>query len=408
MDSTKYLLVGGGVASSEAVKQIRRLDEQGAIVLVSDEPHVPYNRPPLSKEYLRGEEEQANLLFSPASFYDEQRVETLLGARAEGLDPAAATVTLANGRSLRYEKLLIATGGSPIKLPLPGADLPGIHYLRTMEDSEAIGREAAQGKTAVVVGGGFIGLEVAASLTQKGVAVTVVEAAPRIWPRFADETLAGFVQGYCEERGVSFKIGHAVEGFEGDARVAAVRVQDEGAVPCDFAVVGVGIRPNVQLAQAGGLAVDNGIVVDELMHASHPNVFAAGDVANYFDPVFGKRRRVEHWGHAEYSGQVAGMNIAGQEMKYDLLTYVWSDMFDLHLEFAGDEDEHDEISVRGSMEERSFTLLYLKKGLLRAYFSVNTPAKEFPVLQRLIKRKKDLSAETANLRDPSFNLRGLL
>ena len=408
MESTKYLLIGGGLACAEAAKQIRRLDERGGITMVSDEPNLPYNRPPLSKGFLRGEEEHEGLLVSNESDYREQGIETLLVVRAEGLDPAAALVSMSDGRDIRYEKLLIATGGSPVKLALPGADLPGIHYLRTLEDSRAIAAEAAPGKRAVIVGAGFIGLEVAASLTQLGVEVTVVEAMPRIWPRFADEKLASVIQGLCEERGVSFRLGQGVNGFGGDDRVSSVAIGEGDNLACDFACVGVGIRPNVQLAQAGGLDLDNGVVVDEFMHASHPNVFAAGDVANYFDPVFGKRRRVEHWGHAEYSGQVAGMNMAGEEMKYDLLTYVWSDIFDLHLEFAGDEAEHDEALVRGSVEERSFTQLYLKQGLLRAYFSINTPAKEFPILQRLIKRKKDVSGSAAELQDPEFNLRTLL
>ena len=177
---------------------------------------------------------------------------------------------------------------------------------------------------------------------------------------------------------------------------------------CDLAVVGVGIRPNTALAEGAGLAVDNGIVVDEHMRASAPNVFAAGDVANYPDPIFEKRRRVEHWGHAEYSGQVAGANMAGEEMRYDLLTYVWSDIFDLHLEAAGDEGESDTSVVRGDMDAGSFTVLYLKENRMTAYFSVNTPAREFPVFQRLIRRKKDLTGRLDDLRDPGFNARELL
>ncbi|MEE9286381.1 MAG: FAD-dependent oxidoreductase, partial [Dehalococcoidia bacterium] len=324
MKSTQFLLVGGGLASAEAMKQIKRLDEKADVTLVADEPHLPYNRPPLSKEYLRGEEQREKIFVAPDAFYDQQGVQRLLGVAAEGLDPAQATVSLSNGESLHYEKLLIATGGSPMRLNVPGAEQQGVYYLRTVGDSEAIGAEAGPGRRAVVVGAGFIGLEVAASLTQKGVKVTVVEALPRVWPRFAGEGLADFVQAYCQERGVTFHTGDAVEELRGDGRVASVRTRSGRELPCDFVCVGIGIRPRVELAVAGGLETENGIVVDQHMHTSHPNIYAAGDVVNYPDPVFGKRRRVEHWGHAEYTGQVAGMNMAGEERPYDLLTYIWS------------------------------------------------------------------------------------
>ncbi len=403
----EYLLIGGGLASSEAVKQIRALDETGSIVLVSEEPHLPYDRPPLTKEYLRGETERDSLLYADARFFEEGRIQTVLGVRVESLDLAAKAASLSNGNTVSFEKALIATGGRPIRLPLSGEDKEGVHYLRTMDDAEAIGGEARSGKRAVLIGAGFIGLEAAASLTQRGVHVTVIESLPHIWPRFADEALAAHFQDYCEARGVTFLVNDSVGRIEGGARASSVVTSSGREVPCDLICVAVGIRPNVELAEAAGLAVDNGVTVDEGMRTSHPDVYAAGDIVNYPDPVFG-RRRVEHWGHAEYGGQVAGKNMAGGDAKYDLLSYVWSDIFDLHLEFAGDESEHDSTVVRGSMEQGSFTVLYLKDGLLRAYFAVNTEAREFPVFQRLIRRKKDLSGLIDQLQDTSVNLRGLL
>ena len=408
MNSTKYLLVGGGVASNEAVKQIRGLDATSPVTLVSDEAHLPYNRPPLSKEFLRGEEERVNLFFSPEEFYRENQVETLLGVRAESLDLGARAVALSNGDSVTFEKLLIATGGSPIRLPLPGADRKGVYYLRTVDDSEAIAREAAPGRRAVVIGAGFIGIEVAASLTQKGVQVSVIEALPHIWPRFADETLAAYFQSYYQGKGVTFSTSETVERIEGGERPSSATTSSGREIPCDFVCIAVGIRPNVELAEAAGLKVDNGVVVDEGMRTSHPDVYAAGDVANYPDPVFEKRRRVEHWGQAEYMGQVAGRGMAGGEAKYDLLSYVWSDIFDLHVEFAGDETERDQTVIRGRLEENSFAALYLKEGRLRAYFAVNADDKEFPVFQRFIRRKKDLSGLIGQLEDTSVNLRSLL
>ncbi len=407
MPTVKYLLIGGGLASAEAAKQIRRVDADGSIALVSDEAVLPYNRPPLSKEYLRGEAEEA-LEFASAADYAELRVTTVLGSAVTSLDAAASTASLDNGEVYSFEQALLATGGSPIRLPVPGADLAGVYYLRDAGDADAIGAAAKEAKRAVVVGAGFIGLETAASLRQMGLDVTVIEMTDAIWPRFADTNLAAHVQKLSEARGVEFLMSSPVEGFEGSGGSVSAVLTGGTSVACDLAVVGVGIRPSTELAEGAGIAVDNGIVVDEQMRTSAPNVFAAGDVANYPDPIFEKRRRVEHWGHAEYSGQVAGANMAGEEMRYDLLTYVWSDIFDLHLEAAGDEGESDTSVVRGDIDSGSFTVLYLKENLMTAYFSANTPAREFPVFQRLIRRKKDLTGRLDDLRNPEFNVRELL
>ncbi|MBI3455354.1 MAG: FAD-dependent oxidoreductase [Candidatus Rokubacteria bacterium] len=407
MKSTKYLLIGGGLASSQAAKQLRALDPQGRVTLVGEEPYVPYDRPPLSKEFLRGEKAKAELFFDPEGSLREQGIDLVLRVAVRGLGLARKTATLANGDRIAFEKALIATGGRPVRLPLPGGARPGVYYLRTLEDSAAIAAEAEPGKRAVLVGAGFIGMEVAASLTQREVQVTVIEALSHIWARFADPTLAGFFQAYCTQRGVTFHTNEMVTEIRGHDRPVSVLTRSGKELPCDFVCIAVGIVPNVELAQEAGLAVDNGVLVNEYLQSSHEDVYAAGDVANYLDPVVGKRRRVEHWGHAEYCGQLAGQNMAGARNPYDLLTYVWSDIFDLHLEFAGDESEHDQVLVRGRMEDKSFTVLYLKRHVLRAYFAINTGAKEFPALQRLIRQKKDLTGKEPQLQDPSFTLKGL-
>ena len=408
MSPAKYVLIGGGVTSHEAAKQIRRIDDEATITLIGDEPYRPYNRPPLSKEFLRGDEERENLYLSPKTFYAESRIESAFGVRAQSIDRATGTVTLSNGARLDYHKLLIATGASPVRPSIPGNAKPGVYYLRTLEDAEAMAAEAKAGKRAVVVGAGFIGLEVAATLTQLGVAVRTVEAMPQIWPRFAGPELASHVQGYCEGRGIEFRLGDGVEEVLGGDRVSGVKTKSGEELPCDFVVIGVGVRPEVGLAQSAGLSVDNGIVADEYMRTVDPDIYAAGDVASFFDPTFGTTRRVEHWGHAEYAGQVAGLNMAGEETAYDMVTYVWSDIFDLHLEFGGEESGHDETVVRGNMESNEFIVLTLKNRELRSYFSVNTPAREFPVFQRFIKRKTDLTGRSAELADPTFNVRSLL
>jgi NADPH-dependent 2,4-dienoyl-CoA reductase/sulfur reductase-like enzyme len=405
---TRYLLIGGGLASSQAAKTIRRKDPEGSITLVTAEAFLPYDRPPLSKEFLRGEKSREQIIYDDAAALAAQKVDCRLETVVERLDLEKKAAVLGDGGRIGFDKAFIATGGRPIRLNLPGADLPEVFYLRNLDDAAAIGAQAGAGKRAVLIGAGFIGMEVAASLTRMGVAVTVVEAASHIWARFADATLAGFFQQYCAGKGIVFMTNDTVAEIQGDGRVTGVTTKSGRRIPCDFVCIGVGIRPNVEIAQASGLEVNNGIVVNEYMQASHPDVYAAGDVVNYYDPVFGKRRRVEHWGHAEYGGQIAGMNMAGERHAYTLLTYVWSDIFDLHLEFAGDESEHDQVLVRGKMDDGSFIVLFLKNHLLAAYFAVNTNAREFRTYQRMIQQKTDLAGKEARLQDTSVNVRDLL
>jgi NADPH-dependent 2,4-dienoyl-CoA reductase/sulfur reductase-like enzyme len=407
MESTRYLLIGGGLASSQAAKQLRENDPRGTITLIGQEPYLPYDRPPLSKEFLRGEKPRAELFFDPEQYFHDHDIDHILGVAVEQLNLAEKTASLGSGDVIQFEKALLATGGRPVRLDLPGGELSGVHYLRTLDDSAAIAAEAAPGRRAVLIGAGFIGMEVAASLTQRGVQVTVVEAQPHIWARFADATLAGFFQDYCTQKGVTFYTSETVAEIRGHERPSSVLTRSGMELPCDFVSIGVGIVPNVELARQAGLAVQNGVVVNEYLQSSHPDIYAAGDVANYQDPVFGKRRRVEHWGHAEYCGQLAGQNMAGARNPYALVTYVWSDIFDLHLEFAGDESEHDQVLLRGRFEDRRFTALYLKHGVLTAYFAINTSSRDFPTLKRLIQEKTNLSGKEGQLQDQTFALKEL-
>lgn len=408
MHATRYLLIGGGLVSSQAAKQLRQLDPDASITLVSEERHPPYDRPPLSKDFLRGETPADKLLYDPEPYFREQNIDLILGVSVERLNQPDKTVSLSDGRQIRFEKALLATGGRPVRLKIPGADLPGVHYLRTIDDSAAIAAEAKAGAKAVVVGAGFIGLELAASLTQRGVQVTVIESQPRIWARFADATLARFVERYCTDRGVTFRTNESVAQIHRHNQAFTVDLKSGTSLACNFVCIGVGIVPNVELVQQAELQVENGVVVNEYLETSHPDIYAGGDVANYPDPLFGKRRRVEHWGHAEYCGQLAAQNMAGARNRYDLLTYVWSDIFDLHLEFAGDETEHDQVLVRGSLDKPPFTLLYLKEHRLRAYFAVNAAAKDFQPLQRLIRGGQDLSAKASQLQDVAVPVKTLL
>ena len=408
MNRTTYLLIGGGVAGSHAAKELRQQDPQATITLITNDPHRPYDRPPLSKDFLRGEMPLEKVFFDDPSFYETQNIELKLGVGVKSLDAATKTATLDDGSLLRFDKALIATGGRPRRLNIPGADLPGVHYLRTLDDSVRLAAAATPGSFAVIIGAGFIGLEVAASLAQRGVEVTVVETGPHIWPRFAHETLAVAIQDYCAAKSIAFRTSESVTEIQQQNERLLVRLRSGAQLPCHFVCIGVGIQPNVELARGAGLAVDNGIVVNEFLQSSQPDIYAAGDVANFIDPLFGKRRRVEHWGHAEYSGQLAARNMTGAGPPYDLLTYVWSDIFDLHLEFAGDEADQDQILLRGKLTDLSCIILYLKQRRLTAYFAINANNKDLPPLQKLIKRRQNLAGKDSMLQDQTIPLKSLL
>jgi NADPH-dependent 2,4-dienoyl-CoA reductase/sulfur reductase-like enzyme len=402
-----YVVIGGGLAALRGAEQLRRSDDAAEIVMLSEEPVPPYDRPPLSKEYLRGDWDLTRITLAQPTALAEQRIELRVGARVEAIDRAHRTVRVAGGQTQRYDKLLYATGGRIRPLDLPGATLEGVHYLRTLADADALRAEARAGRRAVIIGAGFIGVEVAASLTKLGCSVTVLEVAPYIWSRFLDERLARHIQRYCEGHGVTFLTGAAPTAISGaGGRVRSVTIGG-AQLPADLVCIGVGILPNVELAQAAGLTVNNGVVTDEYMETSDPDIYAAGDVVNYPDPIFRKRRRVEHWGHAEYTGMLAAQNMTGERKPYELLSYVWSDVFDLHLEFAGEEIDYEQLGVRGVLEENSFTVLYLKGGALQAYLGVNAPPREFRVLQRLIRERTPVQAKLDGLLDRAADLRTL-
>ncbi len=408
MKTTKYLLIGGGLANAMAAKKIREVDPSGSITLVCQEHHLPYNRPPLDKEYMQGKEPLEKVFVEAAEFYRTNRIETILGDKVTHLDPAAHTATLATGPTLKWEKCLLATGGTPARLNIPGDGLSGIHYFRTLDDAIAVSESARAGRKAVILGGGFIGVELASSLTQRGMGVTLIDRGEHLWRRFADPKLGDFFQSYCRQRGVAFEMNQKVAAIEGDDRCMGVRLDNGRTLPCDLVVIAAGIELNLDLARQAGLKIDNGVVVDAHMRTSHPDIYAAGDIANYPDPYFDTRRRVEHWGQAEYTGGLAGGNMAGEVKTYDLLTYVWSDIFDLHLEFAGDEHNYDRVVMRGSTADPSFAALYLKGSRVTAYFAINYKKAQYRKLAKLIESKVDVSRQIDKLADPNFDVEQLL
>ena len=336
MESFDYLIVGGGLAASNAVEGIRQVDDDGDVLVISEEEEPPYHRPPLSKEYLQVDEAPRELLHvKPEGWFEEAGAEVRLGVRAATLDAGERVVTTDDGAELRGERLLLATGGVPRSLATPGSELVGVRTLRTVEDSEALRDLAGESERALLVGAGFIGMELAASLRELDVEPVVVEIEDRVWTRMLPPELSEFVREYFEARGVTFRLGTSVEEFTGRQRLTGARLDDGTELDCQMAVIGVGIDPAEELAADAGLAVNDGIVVDRFCETSHAHVYAAGDVARFPDPVFGDATRVEHWDHAKAQGRRAGRNMAGEREPYDHVSYFFSEAFDLSFNVFG-------------------------------------------------------------------------
>ena len=362
---TGIVIVGAAMAGGNAAVTLREGGFRDRIAVIGREPGVPFGRPPLSKTYLRSEEDLADWYVRPASWYEEHDVERLLGSDAAVIDTAAHTVLLGSGRELRYQKVLIATGGRNRRLELPGADLPGIHYLRTVADCEAIKGDAVAGRRAVVAGMSFIGSEVAASLTQLGVHVTAIFPGRFPLERVLGGEIGALFGAIHRANGVELLAGDQVAAFEGAGRLEAVTTAGGARVACDFAVAGVGIEPVVPAVAGQPIAQDNGVLVDELCRASAADVYAAGDVANHLHPVFG-RVRVEHYNNAEKQGAAAARSMLGSDAPYDYIHSFWSDQYQHKLEYVGHAAKWDEFVVRGSMQEGRLVGFYLVDGLVRA------------------------------------------
>jgi 3-phenylpropionate/trans-cinnamate dioxygenase ferredoxin reductase component len=356
------VIVGGGLAGGNAAATLREEGFAGPLVLLGREPGVPFGRPPLSKTYLRSEEDLDGWYVRPSGWYAEHQVELRTGAVAAAVDPAAHAITLASGEQLGYAKVLIATGGRNRQLGISGANLPGIHYLRTQAECDAIKQEAAPGRTAVVVGMGFIGCEVAASLTQLGVRVTAVFPGKDPLDRVLGGEVGGLIGAIHRAHGVELRAGEQVAAFEGTERLEAVMTASGCRIACDFAVAGVGIQPDFP---AVPVAQENGILVDELCRASAPDVYAAGDVANILHPLFG-RVRVEHYNNAEKQGAAVARSMLGSTAPYDYLYTFWSDQYEHKIEYVGHVDRWDEFVVRGSLADAKLIGFYLVGGVVRA------------------------------------------
>ena len=359
------MIVGSGLAGGNAAATLREEGFAGPVVVISREPGVPFGRPPLSKTYLRSEEDLDGWYVRPAGWYAEHGVDIRSGSSVAGVDPAAHTVVLGSGEEVSYHKVLIATGGRNRRLGIPGADLPGIHYLRTVAECDAIKREAVAGQRAVVVGMGFIGCEVAASLTQLGVHVTTVFPGRAPLDRVLGGQIGALIGAIHRANGVELLAGDQVAAFEGTERLEAIVTAAGHRIGCDFAVAGIGIEPDISAVAGSPIAADNGILADELCRTSAADVYAAGDVANHLHPLFG-RVRVEHYNNAEKHGAAAARSMLGSTAPYDYIHSFWSDQYEHKIEYVGHAAKWDEFVIRGSVEEGKLVGFYLVGGVVRA------------------------------------------
>jgi 3-phenylpropionate/trans-cinnamate dioxygenase ferredoxin reductase subunit len=373
-DSRTFVVVGASLAGAKAAETLREEGFTGRVVLVGEEPEPPYERPPLSKGYLLGSDERDTAFVHDRAWYDKQNIELRTGVRAESLDPAAHTVTLSTGEQLGYDELLLTTGSVVRRLPVPGADLEGVHYLRRIEHSDTLRGVLVDGARVVVVGGGWIGLEVAAAARTHGAAVTLVEIDTLPLRRVLGDEVARVFADLHAEHGVDLHLGTGVREIVGSGgRVASVTLDDGSSVPADSVVVGVGITPAVELAQAAGLAVDDGVLVDAALRTSDPDVYAAGDVANAENPLLHRRVRVEHWSNALNGGPAAARSMLGQDVVYDPVPYFFTDQYDLGMEYSGHVEPggYDRVVFRGDVAGREFIAFWLADGRVLAGMNVN-------------------------------------
>jgi 3-phenylpropionate/trans-cinnamate dioxygenase ferredoxin reductase subunit len=381
--TTTIVIVGGGQAGAQAVDTLRREGFAGRLILVSDEAELPYQRPPLSKKYLTGEMPADRLVFRHRTFYEQHNVELKLGAHAVRVDRKTRNVQLSNGEAVSYDRLLLCLGAVARRLTCPGADLAGIHYLRKIGDADAIRESLKQGARVVIVGGGYIGLETAATARAMGCPVTVLEMADRVMNRVVASNVSEYFEREHRSHGVKILCNSRVARLEGGARVERVICADDSSYPADVLIVGVGAIANSQLAGDAGLDCDNGIVVDGGCRTSDPEIFAAGDCSNYFSNRYQARVRLESVDNAFEQSKVAALNMLDKPALYDRIPWFWSDQYDNKLLIVGISSGHEQQVTRGDPATRSFSICYLKGGELQAVEAINH-SKDYMAARKLI------------------------
>jgi 3-phenylpropionate/trans-cinnamate dioxygenase ferredoxin reductase subunit len=399
-----FLLIGGGMASAHCAAELRKRGAEGSILLVGREPEPPYERPPLSKEYMRGEAERADAYVNPPSWYEQNGVELLTGHNVMSLDPQARTVTLQGGEEVGFGRALIATGAVVNILRVDGAENEGIHYLRAFGNSDAIRAEAEAAEHVVLIGGSYIGTEVAASLTARGTRCSIVAMEDVALSRTFGEGAGRWFQEQIEARGVGFHGGEELEAFEGDGRVRAVVTKSGLSLDCDMVVVGAGVRPDAMLAERAGLEVDQAIVCDAKLRTSVEGIYAAGDCCSYESVVHRRRIHVEHWDVAMQQGIHAAGNMLGDDRDYEVVPYFFSDLADwASLEYVGPAQDWDEEVWRGARDSGEFSVWYLKDGRVAGALSVGR-SEDLAEARRMLADRVDVSAAREAITDVGSDL----
>jgi 3-phenylpropionate/trans-cinnamate dioxygenase ferredoxin reductase subunit len=398
-----FVIVGAGLAGAKAAQTLRDEEFDGPIILVGEEPERPYERPPLSKDLLLGKAARDSVYVHDADWYADHDIDLRTATRVTAIDRAARHVELPDGQRISYDKLLLTTGSTPRTLSVPGAHLDAILQLRTLPDSDHSAAALTEGAHLIIVGAGWIGLEVAAAAREHGATVTVVEAADLPLHRVLGDQLAQVFADLHREHGVTFHFGSQVAAFRGTSHVSSVLLADGTDLAADAVLVGVGVHPNTELADHAGLDVDNGIVVDQSLRSSDPHIYAAGDVANAYHPLLGTHIRVEHWSNALHSGPAAARAMLGQEVVYDRLPYFFTDQYDLGMEYTGHAipGSYDQVVIRGDLTKREFIAFWTAGGRVLAGMNVNIWDVTDPI-QHLIRcgRPVDLT----RLADPAVPL----
>jgi len=387
------VIVGAGHAAGQVVASLLQKKFDGRITLLGAERWYPYQRPPLSKKFLAGEMSAERLYFKPQSFYDAPNIEVHLGTTVTVIDRAAQSVATADGRSFDYDFLVIATGSRPRELALPGSGLDGIHYLRGIDDVEGIRADMGRGKRMVIVGAGYIGLEVAAVANRLGQHVTLVEMADRVMSRVVSPQLSKFYQDVHTANGVQLRLSTGIDGFAGEDCVTDAILQNDERLPAETVVIGIGIVPNIELARDAGLDVSDGVIVDDHCRTSDPNIYAVGDCTWHPNGVLGMELRLESVHNALEQAKTAAANICGADLCYAQVPWFWSDQYDLKLQIAGLSQGYDDVVIRGDMTGHSFSCLYLRQGELIAVDAVNSP-KDFVQSKPLIAAHTRIDRDT--------------
>jgi len=396
------VIIGAGHAAGQAAASLRQGGYEGGIILLGDEAHPPYQRPPLSKQYLSGEHGLDKVYLRPASFYPDRNIDLRTQVTVTKIDTATKTVSIDNGDTVEYEKLLITTGSRPRKLGIEGSDLEGIHYLRTIADVDDISEAMKTASSVCIVGGGYIGLEVASVAVVAGLEVNVLEMEERILQRVTTPEMSEFYHALHTGRGVKIHVNTGCSGFEGDGHVERVLCGDT-IIEADLVIVGIGIIPNIELAVDAGLDCENGILVDDHCRTSDPDIYAAGDCTFHPNPILGRSLRLESVPNAMDQARTAAANMQGGDKVYAAVPWFWSDQYELKLQMVGFSADGDTQVVRGDKEANQFAVFYLKDGAVVAVDAVNSP-REFMVAKQLYGKRVD----PTDLADPEFELKGLL